>query len=245
MSSQINKEEFMSTTIQELKEKQMGLITQAQAIAIADEKSLMEASDALTSIKALLKEIDAFFDGNINRLHKAHREALAQKKAFTTAPLEAERGLKLRIREYLDEQERIRREAEEKAQQEEQARIEAAKRAEEERLVAALKAEEAGDSAKAEEILNEAPPEFKPLPPAPVGPVMPKISGMSTSTIWKFDIVDPAKIPSEFMVPNFTKIGQVIRATKGTLQIPGIRIYSERSVSVGKGIGGHSHVQPN
>ena len=245
MSSQINKEEFMSTTIQELKEKQMGLITQAQAIAIADEKSLMEASDALTSIKALLKEIDAFFDGNINRLHKAHREALAQKKAFTTAPLEAERGLKLRIREYLDEQGRIRREAEEKAQQEEQARIEAAKKAEEERLVAALEAEESGDSALAEEILNEVPPEFDPPPPAQIVPVAPKIKGISSSEVWKYEVIDIDQIPRTYLMLDDTKVGQVVRATKGTLQIPGIRIYSERSVSVGKGIRGSSHVQPN
>jgi len=219
------------TALKTIEKEALSLPAQAKAARVTDNKSLERAGEILVAVKGLRKLINETFDPIIKKAHESHREAIEQKKRAELPLVEAEGVLKPQIGRYVAEQERIKREAEEKARREEQARIEAERKAEEERLAAALKAEEAGDSARAEEILNEAPPEFKPLPPAPVGFVVPKISGMSTSTIWKFDVVDQAKIPSEFMVPNFTKIGQVVRATKGTLQIPGIRIYSEKSVS--------------
>ena len=50
-------------------------------------------------------------------------------------------------------------------------------------------------------------------------------------TRWKFRINDVGKIPHEYMIPDEQKIGAVIRATKGQVQIPGVEIYSEDSVS--------------
>ena len=59
----------------------------------------------------------------------------------------------------------------------------------------------------------------------------PKVKGVATKTIWKFEITDVSQLPREYMTPDTTKIGSVVRATKGTLPIAGVRIYSEEVIA--------------
>ena len=61
-----------------------------------------------------------------------------------------------------------------------------------------------------------------------------KVDGISTVTNWGFEIVDQAKIPLEYQMPDEVKIGKVVRATQGTVAIPGVRIYSYKSIKSGK-----------
>ncbi len=68
---------------------------------------------------------------------------------------------------------------------------------------------------------------------APVAPA-PKVKGISTRKVWKFEIIDQAKIPNEYLQPNTTAIGGVVRALKGNTNIPGIRVYAEDTMSARK-----------
>jgi hypothetical protein len=62
----------------------------------------------------------------------------------------------------------------------------------------------------------------------------PKVKGISTRKIWKFEIVDAGKIPREYLVPNEVAIAGVVRALKNATNIPGIRVYSKDTMSSGK-----------
>jgi hypothetical protein len=47
---------------------------------------------------------------------------------------------------------------------------------------------------------------------------------------WGFEIADAAMVPREYLMPDESKIGAVIRASKGTIQIPGVRAIRRESV---------------
>ena len=51
---------------------------------------------------------------------------------------------------------------------------------------------------------------------------------------WKFRVADASKIPREYMMPDLVKIGGVVRATRGTMLIPGIEAYPENTIAAGR-----------
>lgn len=53
-----------------------------------------------------------------------------------------------------------------------------------------------------------------------------KAAGIKSRTDWKFEIVDATKIPREYMMPDEKKIGAVVKATRGSIAIAGVRAYS-------------------
>ena len=52
----------------------------------------------------------------------------------------------------------------------------------------------------------------------------PTVSGISYRDVWKFRVVNAALVPNDYKVIDEVKISGVVRATKGTLQIPGIKM---------------------
>jgi hypothetical protein len=57
-----------------------------------------------------------------------------------------------------------------------------------------------------------------------------KPEGIAFRANWTYTIEDASKIPAEYYVIDEKRIGQVVRATKGSLQIPGVKIYKKESV---------------
>ena len=55
------------------------------SIQIRDQATFEEASAFLLSVKGIKKEVDSTFDPIIEKAHSAHKEALAQKKKFSTS----------------------------------------------------------------------------------------------------------------------------------------------------------------
>ena len=70
--------------------------------------------------------------------------------------------------------------------------------------------------------------------PEPVAPLVsgpPKsletdLGNTSFRTDWKAELVNPSLLPREYLMPDETKINAVVRASKGSIQIPGVRIFS-------------------
>lgn len=62
-----------------------------------------------------------------------------------------------------------------------------------------------------------------------VAPV--RLAGVSYRELWRCEVIDAGAVPREYLTPDMTKIGAVVRATKGSLQIPGVRIWSETSTA--------------
>lgn len=126
------------------------------------------------------------------------------------------------------------RQAEERRRQEEEARIrrealdrEAKELEKTEREAQKLEAKGRPEDA---ELVRAFVPEPAPLPV--VASEVPKVKGAGVRDNWRFEIVDGAKIPREYLMPDEVAIGKVVRALKEKTNISGIRVYNEEVTSV-------------
>jgi len=206
----------------------------AGALTITTPDTYVDAGEMLKGIKALRNEIDATFDPIIKAAHAAHVEANAQKKRAELPLAEAEAILKRGLIAFDAEQERIRRAEEQRLQ--ELARQEA----ETQRLAdaAALEREASAsvDLTEGYHLRREAEALLEQPIVAPVVVVekaTPKVAGISFSTTWRFRVVDPTKVPREYLAVDTLKVGGVVRAMKGETNIPGIEVYAEQNARAG------------
>lgn len=209
--------------------------TEAKSIVIRDQQSLTEANQMCAGLKGLLKKIDETFKP-IYDSQKASLQTTKEKWEGHRAPVKAQFDrIKGEIGTFLDDQERIRKEAEHKAwlAEQERLRAEAEKiRAEEEALAKAEAAQEAGDKEAADRYMAEAiekgegleetiskAEETLSVPPPPP----PVVQGFSSRTIWDIEIVDETLVPREYMVVDHVAIRKVVNASKGKVKIPGVK----------------------
>lgn len=68
--------------------------------------------------------------------------------------------------------------------------------------------------------------------PKPVHKVTTNMGSTSTQKIYKWEVSDLALVPREYMIVNAALIGGVVRASKGSISIPGIKIWSEDTIRV-------------
>jgi hypothetical protein len=201
----------------ELEFRTLTIPQQAKALEIRTSEDAQRASEIYGQIKAMRKEIDAFFDPNIQKAHELHKQTLAQKKKMDAPLVEAEQVLKPKLLAYNREQER--KVAEEAAR----LRREAYKREEEIRIARAAQAEEEGFKQEAEKILNEPTPLPPPVIPAPIQ----KVEGFKERTLWKFEVMDSSLVPEEYKKVDEVAIGKVVRALGKMCKISGVRVYEE------------------
>ena len=96
------------------------------------------------------------------------------------------------------------------------------KKEEEKQLNLAETLAKMGATEQAEEVLNQE------VVVAPEKVETPKIAGVSFLEVWDFEIIDEKILPREYLTPDLTKIRQVVKATKGTLEIAGVKIFSRK-----------------
>jgi hypothetical protein len=205
--------------------KALTVSEQAKAVTITDKVSYEYGRELLLIIKDLRKEIADTFKPIIDKANQAHKEAIAQQKKVEAPLIEAEGLIKTRIAGFLAEEDRKRR------AEEDRLRLEAQKAEEERRLAEALQAEAEGDHEEAAAILNDVPAY---VPPVVVPKTVQTGRGISLKTFWTFKVVDAAKIPREYLVPDLVKIGGVVRAMKDAAKIPGVEIYSQDTIAAGR-----------
>lgn len=138
---------------EEIEVQSMTLYEQALTIKVVDQPTFAAAGEFGKSLKELEKKIVDFFAPLKKAAHEAHK-AITKKEADDLSPVrEAMDTVRKTMNDFLQEQERIRREEERKAR----LAAEEAARKEQERLLAqAAKAEEKGKAEKAEELLEQA-----------------------------------------------------------------------------------------
>lgn len=224
------------TELAKLEAEVFGLPERMKKIRVVDKESLNLAHQEKIYIKKVRKQIADFCDPNINRLHVAHKEAVAQKRAFEHPLIEAENYIDPQIASYLAKLEQIRRAAEEKVRREREEAARKAKEEEDARLEAALKAEEKGNEEEAEAILDHYDPIQEPPTQQTFVPPKEKLRGLSVRKTWKWEPEDPLGfegIPREWMilVPHKEKIDAYVREMKERAKIKGIKIFSKDAVS--------------
>ena len=183
-----------------------------------------EDYDAAGEFGKLLKrkaaEVTGFFKPMKDSAYQAHKAVCDREKAMLTPLKNAEKIVKKTMGDYLMEQERIRREAEEAARR-------AAEEERERKLKEAMALEAAGDKEGAEAAVEEAVVMDEATGYSVPASVKPKVSGVSTSKDWEITSIDTAKVPVNFNGMELRPVDQaavmrLIRASKGSIAIPGI-----------------------
>lgn len=234
------------------------LETEVKALQVVDQASLQKATD-------LIRQIETFKKAANDERLKATRplDGIKQTIMGWFAPMvdkcdELSGILRDRNQAFLNEQERIRKEEQAKAdakakaeeeakrkekerQAEEWEKKEAEKIAEANRLrdegkpVEAVKvlAEAAKCSDKAEERREEAASVQVQSHVVPTKVAVPK--GVAQKTVWNYRITDVEKIPRQFMIPNDELLKKQASACQDKVKIDGVEFYPTQQTAYRKG----------
>lgn len=209
--------------VRELTEETSAILSQAEGFKISTAVTYQLAADELKRIKGAAKKLDTIRKTITQPMDAAKAAVMDFFRAPSEQLTKAETKLKAAMVAYSNEQDRIAREERERA--------EAEARAERERLaVAASKAAERGEFDSAERIAEQA---SAVVAPAVIHREAPKVAGVSFREVWRFEITDSQSIPREFLLVDETKIRRLVQTMKGDTNIPGVRVYAEKSLAAG------------
>lgn len=217
------------------------ILENSQKVVIQNQGQYEQASELLRKVKDRYREIEEW-------RKTATKPIDAAKKAImdlVREPLEmleqAEKTIKQCMISYTEEQEQKAREIQRKLEEEAQKKAEQERKAKEEQERAWRKKqkalEEAGrldEARKAQEKADQRALEAEAVQVALVPVIAPIIEtpeGVSYSVIWKAEVVDISQVPREYMIPNLQALDGVARATKGSIEIPGVRFISQKILS--------------
>ena len=182
------------------------------ALAMQIDKEII---DHIASISKKTKptELDIISD-KADKLHKGVNAAI--KDIIGILPSDRE-SLKGKIKQWQDEAERKR------LAEENRLRLIAQKAEEDRRLSEAIQLQAEGHVEEAEAVL-EAP---QPIVMPTVEKTTPKADMRLYRKVWKFRIISESDIPREYLTPDLTKIGGIVKALKDKTVIKGIQVYEE------------------
>lgn len=214
------------TPARELETKALTLAEQAKGLQVTDQPSYELAAARLLGVAELRREIVAHHEPIKRAAHQAWQQVIAAEKKLLDPVAEAERIYKAGIAAYETEQRRIEAEARGKAE------AEARRLAEEARERELEQAEAEGADAEEIAAISNAP---LAVVPAVVEPAFQQAKGVSVAANWKGQVtsmeslvkaIAAGKANLNLVTANEVVIGQLARATRGTLVIPGVRFYS-------------------
>jgi len=202
------------------------LQTQIKQLQVVDQESFDRANSLLKETKAKIKIFEDKLDPIKKKAYAAYKDVLDLIKELTDPLIKIQNILKGKIGPYLQEQERKRQEAIEKARKE----------AEEKRLKDAEVLEEQGLTEEAEKLIDK-------RTRINTSEVAPKIDkgGTYTVTKWHAEVTDKAALieavatgrtDSEVLIPNMPHLNRLATIHKENMKIPGVKAVSEVSVGV-------------
>ena len=197
----------------------LACITKAKALAVTSAEDAEHATAIIRDLKFKRERWLALVEPVVKGANEAWKKAVAMRDSIAKPLDEAERYVKGLVGSYMDEQERQRREAEAAAQAEAQ-RLADEQRQREIEILQAAGEQEAAEAVAAAPVV---------APVVVAAPVV-KPAGMSTVENWKFRLIDPTLIPREYLSVDEVKLGRIVRALKGSTNIPGLQAYCETGV---------------
>jgi len=212
----------IETKADELNREILPELSVASEIVVRDAESYQMAGETWKSLTALEKKIKAYWEEDVSAALKLHRSLVAKRDAMLIPVGEQKNTLRLGMKSFEDEQERIRRA--------EQARLEedARKAAEEAALAQAVALEQNGHKAAAEAVI--AAPVVAPAVYVPK--TTPTGFGNATRRVWGAEVTDlmalvkavaAGTVPIQAIEENTVFLNQQARALKSALQYPGVR----------------------
>jgi len=200
--------------------------------AITNSEEYQGSAENLRKIKSKAKELDGLRKSLTKPIDESKKRIMELFKEPFEYLTRAESHVKKAMIGWQADQEKVR--------QAEQARLAEIQRKEAEKLqqqaakeaarVGSLKTDAAKANAAAKAEALKAKAEVVSNMTTTVESKIQEVSGISTRKMWKFEITDVNKIPREYMIPDEKYIGQIVRASAGKKEIPGIRVYSENMI---------------
>jgi hypothetical protein len=241
-SNEVEKEEAPAPEIENQEVEQVAqkaslLVQNAVTLKVTDPTTQHQASQVLLAIAALRKEVADTFRPMKEAAFKAHRTVCEQEKKHDQPLADAERAVKAQIGNFVAEQNRLAREAEEAARkaEHERAEREALELSQQRAIEDAVALESIGDTVGAQAVLdNPAPMPVRYVAPAPIAPQVAQVSGVSTREDWDFRITDEMAIPREYLLVNESAIRALGKTTKGKARIAGVEFYSKQVVAASR-----------
>ena len=212
----------MNPEVKELTAQTEQLLALSATYTVATAAQYTDAGEQLKSIKAAAKKLDTLRKSMTQPLDLAKKAIMDFFRAPEEKLARAESGIKRAMIAYSDEQDRIRREEQRKAD-------EAAQRERERLAKQAAAAAAKGNETKADALEQRAATVVAPI----IQREAPKVSGVNTREVWLFEVVDEAAVPRQFMSVDESKIRKVVGALKGDTVIGGVRVYSEKRIASG------------
>lgn len=237
----MNEKEIMVATVpeiapmeeQQLNQEVTDIEFKAESLLIETDADYEEAGRFGTMLKTKAAEVTDFFKPMKESAYRAHKEICDREKAMLKPLKNAEAAIKRAMSAYYQEKERQRREQEEALRR--------AVEAERERKVKeAEELEAAGDSDGAEAAMTEAVIMDSATSFSVPAATKPKSDGVSTTKDWEIVSIDPEKVPLavagvEIRPVDKSAVMRLIRASKGTIEIPGIAFKEITKMSFRRG----------
>ena len=213
----------------ELHDQVTDIELKAESIIVENDLQYEEAGRFGVLLKTKIAEVQSFFETMKKAAHDAHKQVCDREKAMLAPLKNAETLLKDAMSEYALSQEKARKAAEEEARK--IAEEEAAKKLEE-----AIKAEQTGDTKTAESALLDAQIADSNSRMITVDFESPTVKGVSVQKDWEIEDVDLALVPCEvsgvvIRPVDKTAVMKLIRASKGTIDIKGIKYHEKAKMS--------------
>ena len=215
--------------VRDYRKRAEAVLADAKALAIADEEGKVDAVASLSGIARLKKEAEGRRDGLV-RPHNDQVRVVNSVFRLVLAPvLEADELLRRKVREFDREQAAAADRA--------QAAAEAAKVRSEALVEEAGKAEAAGETGAAAQLLDRAVQAETAArvaevtaPPAPSRVVRTDVGTASTRKVWKFEVTNKAQVPLDYLVVDDVAVRKAISA--GVREIDGLRIFQDETLAV-------------
>lgn len=196
------------------------ILTGAKGLSIVNQDSYETAGLSLQMIKGRLKWLEEKRKAITQPLDVAKKAVMDFFRVPTSFYEEAEGIVKKSMLAYAQEEERKRQELEAKLHRE----------AEKKRQELEAKAETAranGKEAQAEKYEEKAAQVIEPI----LAPILEQPKGVSFREVWHAEVLDFAKLPDNFKIADMPKLNKLAQATKGTLDIPGVKFFKEKIVA--------------
>lgn len=202
----------------------------AKEMVILSDADCERAAEFGKNIKKQAKAVTDFFKPMKDSAYRAHKAICDREKTMLKPLQEAEKILKCSMKNYYQEKERKRLELEAKLRRE-------AEEERERKLNEAAELEMAGEKEAAEAALLDAQvtEEIAVNTSVIAGPVRTK--GVTNTKDWEIQSIDKEKVPVVFAGMEIRPVDEkaitrLIRASKGTIQIPGVTYKESIKISV-------------
>ena len=208
--------------VQKIEADSFDLMKRIKGRSVKTHDDMLEASTDLRIIKTMEKHVSEVRKGITRPLDESKRRIMDHFRPFLERLKAAETLCKDEIEAY---QANERRKESERLRREEEKRKKEAKRLEKQ----AAEAREAGRDDRADILMDRA--TEKERSPLTRDSVKPQPKGVHTRTVYKFEVTNPDVVPDVYKMVDEAAIRKVVNALKGKIDIPGVRIWSEESVS--------------